>query len=269
MIPYEQIRLIVSDVDGTLLRYGSQTLDSSLVALVRRIQALGVHFVVASGRQYPNLIRLFSPLRDEIVFAPENGAIVMYRGQTLRQEIIPREIGLELMRDIQAQPDCQLIVSGKHTSYIPTRDRQLMDWMLYHYHNTVTAMDDITQVKEEFIKISACTPPEKTRALADVFRQRWEKRFSVMVAGDEWIDFGHTGKEHALAFLMEDLHLSPQQVMVFGDNFNDEGMMRAAGYPWAMDTSDEYLQSLCGRTCHRVEDVLEEFLAARERPGCP
>lgn len=265
MIPYENIRLIVSDVDGTLLQDGSKPLDRHLFDLIRRIQKLGVRFVVASGRQYPNLQRLFAPLSEEITFAPENGAVMLYKGELLRKVTIEREIALEMIADIQKDERCQVVASGTMTTYIHKKDRKAALHMLFYYGNTVTVVDDFAAIPEEFVKIAALTPIELTHQITGEFRTRWAGRFPVMVAGDEWMDFGHTGKGEAIRFLMDEMGLNPSQVMVFGDNFNDEGMMRLAGYPWAMRSSDEYLRQLCGRSCETVACVLEEFLAACEK----
>ena len=44
------IKLIVSDIDGTLLPYGKTELDAELFSLIRRLRERGVIFCPASGR---------------------------------------------------------------------------------------------------------------------------------------------------------------------------------------------------------------------------
>ena len=55
------IKLIVSDIDGTLLPYGQSELDIELFELIRRLRSAGVTFCPASGRQYHSLRALFRP----------------------------------------------------------------------------------------------------------------------------------------------------------------------------------------------------------------
>lgn len=62
------IKLIASDVDGTLLRGGEDTpLPTALPELILRLKEKGIFFVAASGRQYPNLRRVFGPVQERSV----------------------------------------------------------------------------------------------------------------------------------------------------------------------------------------------------------
>ena len=56
------IRLIASDLDGTLLQNGAQVLSPEIFKLIPALKKKGIHFIAASGRQYANLRRLFAPL---------------------------------------------------------------------------------------------------------------------------------------------------------------------------------------------------------------
>ena len=70
------IKLIASDLDGTLLRGGAQVPSAEAMELIRALQEKGVLFSAASGRQCPNLRRLFWPLSGEMVLLGENGCLV-------------------------------------------------------------------------------------------------------------------------------------------------------------------------------------------------
>ena len=74
------IRLIASDLDGTLLKNGAQMLSPEIFELIPALKKRGIHFVAASGRQYANIRRLFAPLQDEISYVAENGSLCMHGG---------------------------------------------------------------------------------------------------------------------------------------------------------------------------------------------
>ena len=46
------IKLVASDLDGTLLMKGAQSLPEDIFPLIRQLKELGILFVAASGRQY-------------------------------------------------------------------------------------------------------------------------------------------------------------------------------------------------------------------------
>ena len=60
------IRLIASDLDGTLLDEKGR-LPEGVFDLIRALNARGVRFAAASGRQYGNVKRLFFPVWREMI----------------------------------------------------------------------------------------------------------------------------------------------------------------------------------------------------------
>lgn len=44
------IRLVASDLDGTLLLHKAQSLPEEIFSLIRQLEELGIMFVAASGR---------------------------------------------------------------------------------------------------------------------------------------------------------------------------------------------------------------------------
>ncbi|MBQ1703902.1 MAG: HAD family phosphatase, partial [Oscillospiraceae bacterium] len=73
-------KLIVSDIDGTLIPYGYGALPSDLADTVRELSRKGIAFCPASGRQYHSMRVLFHEIADEIYYISENGAAVYGRG---------------------------------------------------------------------------------------------------------------------------------------------------------------------------------------------
>lgn len=54
------IKLVASDIDGTLLRYGEQKLNPELFDIIRQLKKKGIHFIAASGRQYASIVNLLN-----------------------------------------------------------------------------------------------------------------------------------------------------------------------------------------------------------------
>ena len=72
------IKLVASDLDGTLLLHKAQSLPEEIFSLIRQLEELGIMFVAASGRQYPNMTKLFAPVASEISYISENGALAVW-----------------------------------------------------------------------------------------------------------------------------------------------------------------------------------------------
>ena len=59
------IKLIASDLDGTLLQDGTQELTPRAISLIHSLTQKGIYFVAASGRQYTNERIVFDKIKDE------------------------------------------------------------------------------------------------------------------------------------------------------------------------------------------------------------
>ena len=67
------IKLIVSDVDDTLLPESTMNLNPEYFEVIKKLQEKGVIFVAASGRQKVSIKKVFAPIQDEIAYLADNG----------------------------------------------------------------------------------------------------------------------------------------------------------------------------------------------------
>ena len=58
------IRLIATDVDGTIAADGSCEINPEYYTVIRKLRALGIQVAAASGRQKDSLLDLFAPVWD-------------------------------------------------------------------------------------------------------------------------------------------------------------------------------------------------------------
>ena len=61
------IKLIASDIDGTLVKDGTLAIDREYMDVIRRLLDKGIIFVACSGRQYRSERKLFAPVADRLL----------------------------------------------------------------------------------------------------------------------------------------------------------------------------------------------------------
>ena len=76
------------------------------------------------------------------------------------------------------------------------------------------------------------------------------------MAGEEWLDFTLADKGTGLTKLCAALGVGLDQVMAFGDNFNDVSMLSIAGRPWIMENAAPELKERFPNHCANVADIL-------------
>lgn len=256
------IKLIASDLDGTLLLNGSQKLARETCGLIEKLMDRGIIFVPASGRQYANMQRMFAPVADRLGFICENGCLSFFQGKMLHKDVMDRETGQELLHAIWEKEGAEILLSGVNTSYLMPKEESYLHRMRDIVKNNVTVVDDIFAVEEEYFKISVYE-----KAGVDASCSYWENRFGsrvqAVVSGLEWLDFTPKGvhKGRALRVLQEYLGIAPEECMAFGDNYNDKELLESVGYPVAMENAKPEIYAMCQNHTERVERTLRELLA--------
>lgn len=256
------IKLIASDLDGTLLQNGSQQLSKRAVPLVREFTKRGVLFAAASGRQYPNLLRLFQGAADDMAFICENGAFVACRGQVIKKSSMDRKDACCLADDILKRPGCEVLISGVHTSYLLPKSPFFLNHIQNVVKNNICVISSFEEIPEEIIKISAYEQKGIQGASSDYFTAAWQDIFKCTVSDHYWMDFVHktVNKGAALAALFADQNISAQEAVAFGDNFNDLEMLSLVKYGYVMEYAAPEIRCRYSLSSSCVEDTLEELL---------
>ena len=118
------IKLVASDLDGTLLLHKAQSLPEEIFSLIRQLEELGIMFVAASGRQYPNMTKLFAPVASEISYISENGALAVDHGEVLYQDSFDRKLAGEIISAILEKKDAEFTCSAKDYHYLMPKTKR-------------------------------------------------------------------------------------------------------------------------------------------------
>lgn len=62
------IKLIVSDVDGTLVEDGSADINPELFEVILKLREKGIQFAIASGRPWSSVEHTFDPVKKKIFY---------------------------------------------------------------------------------------------------------------------------------------------------------------------------------------------------------
>ena len=235
------IKLVASDLDGTLLHNYQQTVPKEIYDTIKALHEKGIIFTAASGRQYANIRRLFAPLGFDIPYIAENGSMCVYKEEILATGLTPsktiRHILDALMEYRKIYHTGHCILSVKDTYYSDSTDERFIDYMENDMHNIVTYVPDLYAIKEPIIKAAICDFGG-TKNLEPFFHKRIGDEIRVVTSADHWIDFiaPNANKGTALKVLMEKFGIKKEECICFGDQQNDIEMLKAAGTAYVMAT---------------------------------
>lgn len=257
----KEIKAVVSDFDGTIIRKGTYAPPERFYEVVTALVDKDIPFVAASGRQYDNLRSMLAPVADRIQYVAENGCLVVYDGQIVYKSSFERETAMELIGDMSAQSGGRIMASGERTCYILEGDEVFEDRMRNKIRNHVTVVSDFGGVSEDYIKISIYFKEGIPADAKGWFTEKYKGRLQVVDGGNGWLDFNRieAGKGMALRRLSEYMGIGTEQMIVFGDSENDICMLKEAGISYVVATALPHVKKYAEYECESVEDVLEQF----------
>lgn len=263
------IRLIASDLDGTLL-CDERNFHMDALALLRERAARGVAFVAVSGRSAASCRVLF----DDAGFPLErcigvNGAYLLETrtGEVKRLKCFAPGVGrraaeLMLAEDLNVcvyTPD--RIVYSRPGAIAASRERDIFSRMGgYGVRAEEGPRALLRALDEPILKAFAERGPyaseaayvrarEACAALEGVsITSSWRNNFEAMPC--------QTDKGSALLALAAELAIAPEEIAAFGDGDNDASMLRAAGVGVAMADGTAQAQAAADCVAQSVADWL-------------
>lgn len=255
------IKLIASDIDGTLLKGYSGEISPEAINLIKLFKEKDILFVASSGRQLPNLHILFEQVKNDIAYIAENGSIIKYNNEVLFKSIINYDLALKLAKKILNHKDCEVLVSTENTTYIMPKTESFFKYIKYDVKNDITVVNNLNEINDEILKISLFNEDGISTNLLNEILPDFENKFQSACSGLKWYDFMNlnTHKGNALKILGNALNISSKNMVAFGDNFNDFEMLSFVDHSYAMKDSHNEIKSISKYSCDNVEKSLKEI----------
>ncbi len=263
----KQIKLVVSDLDGTLLG-PDHKLSARTVATVQKLVERGYQFMLATGRHYQDVYLIAQQLGVEMNLITSNGARVhSHCGEVLFEDHMPKHLveqvlaissGYEVHRNIY-QGDLWL-VEEPHEALLAIHHASGFEYEIIEFAKT-----DLDYVD----KIYFTAAHERLLELESKLKNQLAGQLHITFTSPEYLEIMNKGvsKGHALHIIKQRRGIDPSQVLALGDGMNDKEMLTVAGHGVVMaNASDAVKQALPGLPIAKsnaedgVADYLETYL---------
>lgn len=245
------IKLIATDIDGTLIRESTGQIYPEILEEIKRLTNQGILFVVASGRQYASVHRMFADVSDRIIYLVENGAHIRYQERDVSLVEMRQDYVEGLIRQLRELKDCEILVSTPKGSLVESKNEEFIDLMVNGYHNDIQIVDDLLAQKEPVIKLAVYHKGSIRKLGENVLIPAWKDKVKACMAGEDWVDFMELSvdKGNALQMIQRQFGVTRAETMAFGDNSNDLGLMLAAGESYAVENARPEIKEAAKYTC--------------------
>jgi Cof subfamily protein (haloacid dehalogenase superfamily) len=251
------IRLLATDIDGTLLNPQFQISDGDLMAL-RRAHAAGIEIVLVTGRRHTFALPIAKQLGFDLWLISSNGAVTRsLAGETFHRDLMPAETCLRLCRAMQEFRGHTVLTFDQETKGAIVLERldelgaSIRRWLEKNMEFIEFVVPLENALVSNPVQAMFCgTMARMSQALEALGRAGMDG--TVTVLRTEYperdlsmIDVLNTGcsKGHALERWAAHRGYRREQVMAIGDNHNDVEMLEFAGHPVIMGNACEELRS--------------------------
>jgi len=273
------IRLLATDIDGTLLNPQFQISEGDLAAL-RRAHAAGMEIVLVTGRRHTFALPIAQQLGFDLWLISSNGAVTRsLSGETFHRDLMPAETCRQL---------CEAMIEFRGNTVL-TFDKEIKGAIVLEHLDEIGAsirrwleknmefIEFVVPIERALVsdpvqamfcgtmaRMSLALEALKGTGLMDkitVLRTEYPVRDLSM------IDVLNRGcsKGHALERWARHRGFHRDEVMAVGDNHNDVEMLEFAGHPVIMGNACEELRArgwrvTLGNEACGVAAALEEVM---------
>ncbi len=272
------IKLIISDLDGTLLKK-FKTLSDANREMVIKAQKSGVKFSIATGRGFDSTHQFIKQLKLE----EYGGYMILNNGQRFInvKEDTEEVTGLISVEDARAAfrfakaHDLQMVMDGEAglaffspeklkvyrdiylaliriLPYFSFILRRIHVFALFGFLKTqkVKIINDAEDLIHDYDKIGFTHFKHELDKSTDALREIFKGKLEIMRVSDNWLDISPKGitKLVGIKKLMELEGIQDDEVLVLGDSENDATMLSYFKNSVAMGNASDRIKSLANYT---------------------
>ena len=253
----DSIRLIASDIDGTLLNPQFQISSNDLAAL-RQAHDSGIEIVLVTGRRHTFALPIAQQLGFDLWLISSNGAVTRsLAGETFHRDLMPLEICRELVGSMQDFRGNTVLTFDNETKgaivleHLDDLNTSIRRWLeknmayidfVAPIENALTSdpvqamfCGSTARMVEALKTLKGSGMGNRVTVLRTEYPQRDLSMIDVLNAG--------CSKGHALERWAAHRGFQREEVMAIGDNHNDVEMLEFAGHPVIMGNACEELRA--------------------------
>ena len=242
-------RLIISDLDGTLLR-DDHTISEYTKAVIHRVSDQGIDFMLATGRIFGGAKQYAKDLKLNTPILACNGALIKEaEGKLLYGRPIQQETLAEIFKSLLDR-ELYFHCYGEESFYT----RKFSDHLngFYSFNNDLPEEERFPMIEIDPLELLGKATIYKVLARCEGEAARKDlyqglskiPGTSVTVSWHDTFDIcaNQVSKASAIERYTKEKGIDPSEIICFGDNYNDLDMLQYAGLGIAVENGVQALK---------------------------
>ena len=254
-------KLLVTDMDGTLLDSGSRISKKNKEAIAGFIDGGGL-FTVATGRVERSVRSYLSDISLNVPAILYNGAVIydFESGKLLWRDDLPEEVIEPVKLIIERFPGIGAqIYNGGKTYFVRQNEHTLEHMAREHY---IPVIAEIEEIPRPWHKVLLSWDPGKLRKVEE-FLKDFSGLFRYTYSEPQFLEIlnNTASKGGALKVLTRISGISDFCVIAMGDNLNDLELIKEADIGIAVENAHSALKDAADICCgHHDRDAVSEVI---------
>ncbi|HEX4219463.1 MAG TPA: HAD family hydrolase [Acidimicrobiales bacterium] len=265
MVKGKPIRLVLADVDGTLVTPAKELTDRAIAA-VHRLHRAGILFAITSGRPPRGMSMLIEPLDLSTPVAAFNGGLIVNPDlSVIEQKEIDSSLVAPLLELLRSFDLDTWIYRGAEW-YVLDPNGPHVDRESKTVRFAPTVVDSFDGLTTDVAKIVGVSDdPDAVTGGQAAARAKFGNRVSAASSQPYYLDVTHpeANKGYVVKFLSHRFDVPTDQIATIGDMPNDMLMFADSGLSIAMGNASSEVQAAADRVTTSNED--EGFANAVDR----
>ena len=269
------IKLIATDMDGTLLDPRGQLDLPRLEKLLDQLDQRDIRFVIATGNEVHRMRQLLEHLASRVVLVVANGARIFENNKLIQAQIWDDATVDKALLHFKGR-ECldQFVVTSMNGSFVKEGtvftdlEKFMTPEMIEKLYQRTNFVDELnSDLFGGVLKMSMVVGEERSSSVLQEINDLFDGRVRAVSSGYGCIDILQAGvhKAWGLEELLKRWDLTSEQIMAFGDSENDIEMLELAGIAYAMENAADEVKAVAtalapANSQAGVYQVLENWL---------
>ncbi|MDQ3020422.1 MAG: Cof-type HAD-IIB family hydrolase [Bacteroidota bacterium] len=249
---FSNIKLIVSDIDGTLVSNNNQ-INEFTIQLIKDLQKKNIYFSLASQRVHSSIVPIADQLDINIPYISLNGALIQDKAGTvvLNKSVIDKKYVMKAIK--LAEKYYVKIALCYNDRIVYTEDNSVIKDFMTRFGTTYTLVDSYDNYLDNVLEI-IMSGNDKTnmRVIHEkmllpfglYLKLKFNRSQSYQNVYNLEILRKGINKKTGLKVLAKYLNIQKNEVMVFGDWYNDRDLFQFGGTNIALANAVDELKDI-------------------------
>ena len=273
------IKIIATDMDGTLLDPRGQLDLPRLEKILDQLDQRDIRFVIATGNEIHRMRELLGHLAERVVLVVANGARIFENNKLIQaQTWDDAMVGKALVHFKGRECRDQFVVTGMKGGFVKKGtvftdlEKFMTPEMIEKFYQRMNFVEEFqSDLFGGVLKMSMVVGKERSSSVLQEINDLFDGHVRAVSSGYGCIDILQAGvhKAWGLEKLLKRWNLQSEQIMAFGDSENDVEMLELAGIAYAMENADDEAKAVAtdlapAKSQGGVYQVLENWLEKEE-----